>query len=81
MTTIKWYAHGPYSCEGQILEELDRTVDDEVMTKLSLAKLAQGLRNYFYEVEFDVEVDESTGEILDVKIAPKKQHESKKIRK
>lgn len=81
MMTMKWYAHGPYSCESQILEELERTADERFMAESAMPKLAQELRNYFYEVEFDVEVNELTGEILDVKLSPKQRYELKKIRK
>lgn len=71
--TMKWYAHGAYSCEGQIKEELDRL--NLFMTEGAKPKLAQELYNFFYEVEFDIEVNELTGKIMKVSLAPKQRHE------
>lgn len=81
MMTMKWYAHGPYSCESQILEELERTADERFMAEEAMPRLARELYNYFYEVEFDIEVNEFTGKITKVSLAPKQRHEIKEVRK
>ena len=69
MTTMKWYAHGSYSTECENLEELKRVVPH--FSKASLEKLARELRNFFYEVEFDLEVNEMTGKIMKVTLVSK----------
>lgn len=70
---MKWYAHGPYSSDGMILEELERTANERFMAEEAMPKLARELYNYFYEVEFDVEVNELTGEIQKITISPKNE--------
>lgn len=61
---IKWYAHGSYDSVSENLEEVNRVTED--LSEKAKKTLAEQLRDKFYEVEFDVEVDEKTGKILKV---------------
>lgn len=83
MMNLKWYCHQSHSCEAQIEEELERLEQEGkiFMKESAKPKLAQELYNFFYEVEFDIKVNEFTGKIMEVTIAPKNRHESEKIRK
>ena len=69
MMKLKWYCHQSHDCESQIEEELTRL--NLFMREDVKPKLAQELYNFFYEVEFDIEVDELTGKIMKVSLAPK----------
>ncbi len=70
MLKLKWYCHQSHSCPSQIQEELER-LNLFMNEEKGMPKLAQELYNYFYEVEFDVEVNELTGKIMKVSLAPK----------
>lgn len=61
---IKWYARGSYDSVSENLEEVNRVTED--LSEKAKKILAEQLRDKFYEVEFDVEVDEKTGKILKV---------------
>lgn len=67
MMTMKWYAHGSYSTENENEEELKRVVPH--ISAKSRKRLARELRNFFYEVEFNLEVNEMTGEIKKITLA------------
>ena len=64
MTKFKWYAHGHYEEHSSIMEGLK----DVFISEANKETLAHNLRNKFYELEFEVEANEMTGEIL--KITP-----------
>jgi hypothetical protein len=64
MQMIKWYARGSYDSVSENLEEVNRVTED--LSEKAKKILAEQLRDKFYEVEFDVEVDEKTGKILKV---------------
>lgn len=64
MTKMKWYARGTYSTESENAEEVNR-VAPHLSAKVR-KRLAHELHNFFYEVEFDLEVDEMTGKIKKV---------------
>ena len=62
MTKFKWYLHGPDQITTEeYVESLNLFMSDE-----NKNKLAYNLRNQFYEVEFEVEANEMTGEIIKI---------------
>ena len=67
MMTMKWYAHGSYSTECENEDELKRVVPH--LSEKARKKLAINLRNFFYEVAFDLEVNEMTGKIMKVTLS------------
>jgi hypothetical protein len=69
MTKLNWYAHGPYETESENEEELKRVVPH--VSPKSRKRLAEALRNFFYEVKFNVEFDEMTGKIKKVTMESK----------
>lgn len=62
MTKFKWYLHGPDQLStDEYVKGIEMFMSDE-----NKKKLATNLRNKFYEVEFEVETNEMTGQILKV---------------
>lgn len=65
MKTIKWYVHGSDNY-GSIREWLDDDVEEMALPENIKEALVENLRGKFYEVAFDVQFDEHTGEIMKV---------------